>query len=294
MIIVSMGNGLGNQMFEYAFAYKLGLLFPNQTIKFDVNYAFENAHNGIEIDKIFGIKLDVASLEEVESLTDRKIIGIKDSLLKKVLREIRKRCGFTKESFLRQNDFTKYYPEFFEINPEKSYYFFGPFCNVKYFEDIKEHIITLYKFPQLNDANKKWEKKIKEEYCVSIHIRRGDYLKEKLNVLDLNYYKRAIDVLVSKDIDHKFCFLIFTDDVDWVKKEFGWLNNSYIVEDNKGTNNFRDMQLMSMCKHNINSNSTFSFWGAYLNTNPDKIVIAPKEPLKYSNYPFYAEDWILI
>ena len=88
--------------------------------------------------------------------------------------------------------------------------------------------------------------------------------------------------------------IAFSDDIDYVRNNFGWVENLYIVSGNIGGNSYRDMQLMSLCAHNINANSTFSFWGAYLNRNPNKIVIAPRRPVNRCKYPFACEGWIMM
>ena len=294
MIIISLGQGLGNQMFQYAFGCGLKEKFPAIEIKYDTNYAFPRAHNGVELDRIFGIELNECTYEEVKSLSDRKILGDKEGIAKKAFREIRKRLGFKKESFKRQDDFTEYYEYFFEVDPNKSYYFYGTFCNSKYFANIYDNIRDKYIFPPLDQQNMKWAEVIQAKHCVSIHIRRGDYIKEGLGVLPLEYYTNAVNLIRKRFPDIEFTYLIFSNDEEFVKKEFKWLENSYIVTENSGDQSYRDMQLMSTCEHNIIANSTFSFWGAFLNRNPEKVVIGPKEPLNHCRCPFTADGWILI
>ena len=294
MIIISVGGGLGNQMFEYSFYYKLKKMYPSQIIKLDTNYGFPQAHNGIEVEKIFNLQSEKASYEEVKAVIDKKMVGEYENIFISLMREIRKKTGLQKKSFLAQHDFTKYYPEFLNLDNEQSYYLFGPFCNSLYFNDIKKEIQQLFIFPQINKQNEKWMDLIRENICVSIHIRRGDYLQLNVGTLPNEYYQKAISYFIEKIGSQKIVFLAFTDDVDYVRKNFGWVSNLYLVEENTGANSYRDMQLMSLCAHNINANSTFSFWGAYLNQNPDKIVIAPKQPVNRCNYPFTCDGWIMI
>ena len=92
--------------------------------------------------------------------------------------------------------------------------------------------------------------------------RRADYYENAIN-----YLKMHLDNLK---------FFVFSDDSDFVEKEFRWLKNKVIVTGNSGKMSFRDMQLMSLCKHNIVANSTFSMWGALLNANDGHITIYPK------------------
>ncbi len=294
MIIVSVGGGLGNQMFEYAFYYKLKKIYLTQTIKLDTKYAFPQAHNGIEVEKIFRLQSEKASRSEVRKLIDRKLVGEYENILITLMRAVRKRMGLLKKSYLAQRDFTQYHPEFFNLNDEQSYYLFGPFCNALYFNDIKQEIQHIFTFPPLDEKNKRWLNLINQKICISIHIRRGDYLQMRMGNLSNDYYKKAITYFEERMERREIVFLAFSDDVDYVKENFGWVDNLYVVEENTGENSYRDMQLMSLCTHNIIANSTFSFWGAYLNRNPDKIVIAPSQPVKKCKYPFTCDEWITI
>ena len=115
----------------------------------------------------------------------------------------------------------------------------------------------------------KYVYEIENSNSVSVHIRKGDYINSKMINLTIDYYKIAKSIIESKINNPKY--LIFTDDKEAISdylKIFG--NSLVIVEGNQGNKNYRDMQLMSMCKHNIIANSTFSFWGAYLNKNSKK------------------------
>lgn len=294
MIIISIGGGLGNQMFEYALYYKLKKLYPDQVIKLDIHYAFPIAHNGFEVEKIFSLQSEKASKEEVERLIDRLLVGEHESRICSLIREIRQRIGIKKKSYLLQRDYSAYYPEFFYLDKNQSYYLYGPFCNSLYFHDMKQEIQQLFTFPPLDEKNKKWKDIINRNTCVSIHIRRGDYVPLNMGLCTEEYYKNAVSYIREKLKGQKLVFLAFTDDVDYVKEKFDWLENLYIVEGNSGTDSFRDMQLMSLCDHNINANSTFSFWGAYLNRNPEKIVVAPKEPVHLCKCPFTSDGWIML
>ena len=89
-------------------------------------------------------------------------------------------------------------------------------------------------------------------------------------------------------------FFVFTDDIEYAEKLFYDTSKFIIVKGNSGRNSYRDMQLMSLCRHNITANSTFSFWGAYLNRNNDKIVVAPDIPFSGTKNPFICDDWIRI
>ncbi len=294
MIIVSVGNGLGNQMFEYALYYKLKKIYSTQTIKLDTKYAFPKAHNGIEVEKIFNLHSEKASRSEVKGLIDKELAGEYENVIITLIRKIKRKIGFRKKSFFAQSDFTEYYPEIFNLNIKQSYYLFGPFCNASYFCDIEQEIQQLFTFPPLDKKNRKWLEVINHNICISIHIRREDYLQYNMGILPNDYYVNAISyfekVLKGKEI----IFLAFSDDIDYVRNNFGWVENLYIVSGNIGGNSYRDMQLMSLCAHNINANSTFSFWGAYLNRNPNKIVIAPRRPVNRCKYPFACEGWIMM
>jgi hypothetical protein len=152
----------------------------------------------------------------------------------------------------------------------------------KYFLEYRNTILQEFSFKsKLSEKNLATKKRIQSCTSVSIHVRRGDYISNPSankvhGVLDENYYKRAIDKL---DIDGAL-FVFFSDDANWVKNHLAPIilnsDNFIVVDHNHASESYNDMRLMSLCKHNIIANSSFSWWGAWLNTNPNKIIIAPK------------------
>jgi len=107
------------------------------------------------------------------------------------------------------------------------------------------------------------------ENTVSLHVRRGDYIKSNNYhpIQDIKYYEKAYDIINDKSIN----VLVFSDDIEWCKQNLKFDNITYI----EGETNIIDMYIMSLCKHNIIANSSFSWWGAWLNTSANKKVIAP-------------------
>lgn len=293
MYIISMGGGLGNQMFEYAFYVHLKEKYPNIEIKLDTKYAFPISHNGIELFKIFNLTPHQAEWKEVKRLVRNYPIYNNNNLFNRNITRVLRKVNRLPKTFKIQKDFTAFYEDFLDLSETKSSYFYGAFANYKYFEDIKDNIRKIYKFPYITDTtNLAYKKKIEENYSVSIHIRRGDYIKEGIRLVPEDFYLRAIDYFCKKDDSVRF--FVFTDDKEYCKKLFIDRLNFEIIEGNTGENSFRDMQLMSLCRHNIIANSTFSFWGAFLNSHPDKIVIAPNIPFTGCSCRFVCPDWITL
>lgn len=131
---------------------------------------------------------------------------------------------------------------------------------------------------KLNERTRQIAKNINQENTVSVHVRRGDYQSPAFidtlgKCCDIGYYIRAIDYM-KKQVDSPR-FVVFSDDMEWAKSNLP-LNNAIYVVHNTGADSWQDMYLMSLCKHNIIANSSFSWWGAWLNENEKKIVIAPE------------------
>lgn len=133
---------------------------------------------------------------------------------------------------------------------------------------------------------------IKASESVGLHVRRGDYLIYKvLSVCTLNYYSAAIEFINKSAIDPKY--FVFSDDLDWCKKNLIGENISYVEIKSSRQNPTIDLYLMSRCKHNIIANSTFSWWAAWLNMNPDKIVVAPERWFNDENRNKLANQYII-
>jgi hypothetical protein len=175
-------------------------------------------------------------------------------------------------------------------------FYYGGWPSEKYFIDIKDDILKSYTFSKRDDfENLAYIDKINKTNSIAIHIRRGDYLNDENikifgNVCTKEYFEQAIK-LIEKKVPNAH-FFVFSNDVEWVKINLKIANVSYVTC-NKGKNSWMDMYLMTICKHNIISNSTFSWWGAWLNTNASKLVISPNRYLNNDKHTdFYPESWI--
>ena len=163
---------------------------------------------------------------------------------------------------------------------------------------MEEEIRTIYKFDtsKLNAKSSNLKRTVLDKCnTVSLHIRRGDKMSEanmKIygGICTEEYYRKAVDYIKARVDDPTF--VVFSDDIEWTKDNIH-LDNCVYVDWNKGEDSWQDMCLMSFCKHNINANSTFSWWGAWLNSNPDKIVVVPSAYIQGVCTPdIWPEKWI--
>jgi len=297
VLIVSMGAGLGNQMFEYAFYTHLRDLYPRKEIKVDTRFAFPYAHNGIELFDVFELYAEIATKEEVVNLTSGYgLSGEKvdsKNILKNLIRKIKWKLSMVPSTMRIQYDYTEYYEDFLRVNEKQSIYYLGPFANYHYFSAIQDKIKKMYKFPIIeDDTNLKYASLITSSNSVAVHVRKGDYIEAGVELTPPSFYQKAI-LEIEKNVENAQYF-VFTDDVVYARSLFPDKERFIVVEGNSGKRSFRDMQLMSMCKHNITANSTFSFWGAFLNPNTAKKVIAPNLAYTGTKFPFVCDDWILI
>ncbi|WP_276353558.1 alpha-1,2-fucosyltransferase [Cohnella caldifontis] len=267
MIIVKVLGGLGNQMFQYAF-YR-SLKERNYVAKIDVQ-SFNNykLHNGFELNNIFrNIEAEYASKKDVNRLAGnpirRRIFGFKRT--------------YYRETTLRFNSDIQH-------SDVDNTYFQGYWQSEKYFSNIESIIRREFEFPPFDEVeNIRLEPLIRLQNSVSIHVRRGDYVNHPLysNICTEQYYSRAIEYIMNH-VNTPY-FYVFSDDIVWCRKNLDLSTQVEYIDWNNGQRSYRDMQLMSFCKHHIIANSTFSWWGAWLNPNPDKIVIAPKRFMNGEN-----------
>lgn len=288
MNIVSMGCGLGNQMFQYAYIFGLRRRYPDRQIIIDRKYMLPQQHNGVELNYVFGFEERYATLRQVH-----KFVGIqyfKNQIKNESIKYMFSRMTLSKNT-IEQSDFTQYYENI--MNPLDNKYIYGIFANEKYFVKEKEDIIRLFRFNRcINSSSQKFLERIQNSNSVAIHIRRGDYTSYTDLCLGENYYRKAVDII--EDIVNSPKYFVFSDDIATAKELTRFIKNCEFVTGNNCADSWMDMFLMSQCKHNIIANSSFSFWGAYLNTNPEKIVVCSNRPFSRCKEPFCAEGWIAI
>lgn len=275
MVKVLLTGGLGNQMFQYAFGKYLAAK-NNTSLVLDTTYLqsklpFKKWSTPMQYE------LDIFNLHAV---LETNVIPNNFLLYPFAKSEylIRNKMNENKYDLVTENKFG------FDaklLEAEDNSYVKGNFQSEKYFNHIENEIKNNFTFKnKLDAANLKWKNQIESCNSVSIHIRRGDYISIKQNAqkfasIPLSYYHKAINIISDKVANPEF--FIFSDDIAWVKENLKLDAPFHFISNNTTSNTaYVDMQLMSLCKHNIIANSTFSWWGAWLNSNPEKIVIAPE------------------
>ena len=267
MIVVQLSGGLGNQLFQYAFAYsrakELGV-----ELKIDLSF-FDNYEWHAYSLNPFNLSVKRAVREDVEWIKSKD-----STLLWKVKRRV---FSVVNHQLVEEN--LLFNPKYLKIN--RNSYLIGYWQSEKYFENFWDEIKSEFQIVRSpSSKNIELLKKINREgTSISLHIRRGNYVTiDSVNkmhgTVSMEYYDKAISLIEQKVPDPNF--YVFSDDIQWVKENLKTKHTLVFVDINDAESDFEDLRLMSNCKHNIIANSTFSWWGAYLNTNPNKIVIAPE------------------
>lgn len=241
MIIVKLKGGLGNQMFQYAYGRQLSLRYKT-VLKLDRSLLTTSLYQ-----KLFGI-------------TPRK---------------------YEFGTFKIKPQFAKFRETL--VIPKGNYYLDGYWQDEKYFKKIRPVLLKEFSLLKESRAFLKLKKIIRSTNSVSIHLRRGDYVRRAVTrkyhgVLDFDYYQKAIRALTRKVKSPHF--FVFSDDIKWVKDNFKINYPAIYIERSYKLSNPEEMILMSLCQHNIIANSSFSWWAAWLNQNPRKIIISPKNWFK--------------
>lgn len=291
MIIVKISGGLGNQLFQYSFGRSLSIKL-NTDLKFDIqtnyNYSFFTKRD-VAL-KHFNIDLNLATKKEI-----RKLKYFENEFFVRMERKAVQKLPLLNRRYVVQNLFNnqKRIP-----NYKDNCYYDGYWQSENYFKSIEDIIRKDLEFKfQINQNNQTIFDDINSNESVSIHIRRGDYITIKANsklfpVCSIEYYRRGINFFVNKFKNP--IYFVFSDDIDWAKDNFKG-NQFRFVDSNLDCPEI-DLFLMSRCRNNIIANSSFSWWGAWLNRNKEKIIIAPKNwyngKLNDSTIDLIPETWI--
>ena len=262
MKLVKLQGGLGNQMFQYAFGQLI------QADGYDYSW-FEKRRCSSGTARNYELNFfkcfpKLITLEEIKKIQRRNLFF--------KLFHISPFSGTL--PVIKENPINIYNPE---VLAQKTGIFDGYFQCAQYYDGIRKKLLKEF-IPnkEMDPQNEKMLKKIKSVNSVSLHVRRGDYLKlqDIYGSCDLAYYQKAIQLIASRvKTPH---FFLFSDDIPWVQENLKLDFPYTIVDINHGEKSAWDMWLMKNCQHNIVANSSFSWWGAWLNENPNKIVIAPK------------------
>ncbi len=274
--IISYMGGLGNQMFQYALAKCL--IVKGRCVTGDIS----SYHQILAPDFI---------LENVFSAISIRKCNIP---LKKQYKKIRNLC------FIQPDIQTvdKIEADISILEVERGY-FKGYWQSAQFAGLVEKELRRDFKFSERKEDKlyRLSERIIGTGNTVSLHIRRGDYLKRGNreyygNICTDDYYENAIEYMNHYVKDPVFYF--FSNDIKWVKEKYGHLNAVYVSEELfDHYEDWYDMFLMSCCKHNIIANSTFSWWGAWLNSNQNKIVVAPSKWINDCDYrDIYPKSWI--
>ncbi len=283
-VISLKSAGIGNCLFQYA----AGLAF---SIKNKTDF-YIDVSDILQSQMPFNKKISFEEKLKLYNSSLDKLIDSKNILKKNRVRIFR---GWGSNNniinlFLKKLRFylscfpVGYYNEL--INDKNSFfnktniYLDGLFIDWRYFNEYSEEIINSIKFKKISKKSLDFENQFKDLDSVSIHIRRGDYLDEKsvgnkYKIHGVNYVKKAIEIIETKI--SKPNYFIFSDDLSWCKSNLSFIKNKDFIDENVSDGPVDDLYLMSKCKNNIISNSTFSWWGAYLNRNEKKIVIIPRK-----------------
>jgi len=291
MIIVDIQGGLGNQLFNYAIGREIAKL-KNTELKLDIT-RYNSYFRPYQLDK-FNICAAIASQDELLRVRDG--FGLK-YLNRFVFKFRRKFLPY----YLKPYVIDKYY--YFDskvFSCLDNSYFSGLWQTEKYFLDIRDLLLKEITVKEDLDAfNLDIINKMQSVNSVSVHIRRGDYItceKDANNIGSVSneYYENAINYFLEKYND--IVFYVFSDEIDWVKDNLNLPANSVFINHNqRNDKDYLDMILISKCKFHIIANSSFSWWGAWLCTNPKKIVIAPEKWIqtgKLNDKDVVPKNWL--
>lgn len=265
MVIAKLQGGLGNQMFQYAaargFAGDQESVYLDHTAleKNSTDTAFFTARK-YELGIFKNLKSQRAPAFPLNMIAGKTFIF-------KLIRSITP-TRIIKDDVISDNQFTH----------SKYSYLDGYFQSESYFKNKRALLLSEFSFPEPDKSSHSLKSRIQStDNPVALHVRRGDYLKPDVGafhgVLPLAYYQRAKKRIES--VITTAHYFVFSDDIEWCKHHFSFLGNLVSFVETHAFSTWEDMYLMSLCRHHIIANSTYSWWSAWLNQTPEKIVIAP-------------------
>lgn len=290
-------GGLGNQMFQYAFALSLKEKFPKEEILIDIThyghiffkrYKGANLHNGFEVENVFSN----ATLKHATPWQLMKVTWyMPNYVLSRVLRRIMPKRKT--ELIQKEIEYFAHKEEYYEH--EGDCYYEGIWESVKNYLPIRNLLKYVYAHGKPDEINQRYIDSMEMENSVGVHIRRGDYLyvKEFYGISDIDYYERGIAEILRDGKKH--VFYIFSNDIKWCEENIVPLCKGHeviMVKGNTGKKSCWDMHLMTHCKDLIIANSSFSWWGAFLNDRNGR-VIAPKTWVnRNAEFDIWLDDWV--
>lgn len=289
MNIVKISDGLGNQMFQYAFARKLQI-DTGRTVCLDIRYINNEdrdarKENNYYTDRNdfrqygldnFRIRLPVADEKHLRNWNYLHQKGKVHQGIYTMAKNGLWPFGYCDEDM-----------NGVKTNTNLPMYYKGYFFHLKYFDAIKEELKKEFVLKHKLKLPAELREILSDNNTVSVHVRRGDFLKLNRDISRKDYYPRALQMIEAK-VENPI-YLFFSDDIAWVKENIRTKGKAVYISD-MGFRDYEELAIMKHCKYNIIANSTFSYWAAYLNLHPDKIVICPRH-WKSNIIP---KDWVCL
>lgn len=280
MVIVRLNGGLGNQMFQYAAARRIAYVNGSQ-LKLDLSWFDEKGEwtpRRYELGA-FSLPVAMADPDEITPLKSRR----QNPVFRRLPSLLKSFVFHTNQTHIIEKQYA-FDPQVLEVSG--NIYLDGYWQSSKYFQDIEPIIRADFAFPDtMDDYNSRVASSIRSCEAVAIHVRRGDYVSlpsasSYHGICQLPYYKKGIDY-----IQHQVknpTFFVFSDDITWVRENLS-IDAPINFVDCHDQPAHCDMKLMSLCRYHIIANSSFSWWGAWLSENADKIIIAPQQWFNHSD-----------
>ncbi len=274
MIVIRLRGGLGNQLFQYAAGTSLAL-HHGVPLKLDTYYYTHHPYRTLALSH-FQVTYESASEAEIADFVGKS----------RLERFFHKQTNYRYCRRAFGQPYYHYDPSFYQLPNHQ--YLSGYWQSERYFQPhasvVRQHFVP--RTPP-SEKNARLIDNMKRSESVSLHVRHGDYAVASsashfFAVLDESYYRAAIRWVQARVTSPQF--FIFSDNIAWCRRTFTDVPAAVFVDHNQGEDSYWDLWLMAQCRHHIIANSSFSWWGAWLDAREDKLVVAPRQWFKSDRY----------